>query len=295
MKTRRVRIADGVAVGSDGPLLLIAGPCVIESQRQCMGLASRLKAVAAEAELPFVFKASFDKANRSSAKSFRGPGLERGLAILAAVKAKHGVAILTDIHEIAQAEPVAAVADVLQIPAFLCRQTDLIQAAAATGRAVNIKKGQFLAPEDLRGAVGKATAAGGRKLLLTERGTSFGYHNLVVDMRSLAVLRALGWPVVFDATHSVQLPGAGGTHSGGQREFVPVLARAAAAAGIDGLFLEVALDPAKAKSDAANSLPIDALRPLLAAVTRIREAAQAVDDGANRQSAIDNRQWPGGR
>ncbi len=295
MKTRRVRIADGVAVGSDGPLLLIAGPCVIESQRQCMGLASRLKAVAAEAELPFVFKASFDKANRSSAKSFRGPGLERGLAILAAVKAKHGVAILTDIHEIAQAEPVAAVADVLQIPAFLCRQTDLIQAAAATGRAVNIKKGQFLAPEDLRGAVGKATAAGGRKLLLTERGTSFGYHNLVVDMRSLPVLRSLGWPVVFDATHSVQLPGAGGTHSGGQREFVPVLARAAAAAGIDGLFLEVALDPAKAKSDAANSLPIDALRPLLAAVTRIREAAQAVDDGANRQSAIDNRQWPGGR
>jgi len=295
MKTRRVRIADGVAVGSDGPLLLIAGPCVIESQRQCMGLASRLKAVAAEAELPFVFKASFDKANRSSAKSFRGPGLERGLAILAAVKAKHGVPILTDIHEIAQAEPVAAVADVLQIPAFLCRQTDLIQAAAATGRAVNIKKGQFLAPEDLRGAIGKATAAGGRKLLLTERGTSFGYHNLVVDMRSLPVLRSLGWPVVFDATHSVQLPGAGGTHSGGQREFVPVLARAAAAAGIDGLFLEVALDPAKAKSDAANSLPIDALRPLLAAVTRIREAAQAVDDGANRQSAIDNRQWPGGR
>ena len=295
MGTKRLTVSDGVEVGGDGRLLLIAGPCVIESQRQCMGLASRLKAVAAEAELPFVFKASFDKANRSSAKSFRGPGLERGLEILAAVKAKHGVAILTDIHEAGQAEPVAAVADVLQIPAFLCRQTDLIQAAAATGRAVNIKKGQFLAPEDLRGAVEKAEAAGGRKLLLTERGTSFGYHNLVVDMRSLAILRSLGWPVVFDATHSVQLPGAGGTHSGGQREFVPVLARAAAAAGIDGLFLEVALDPTKAKSDAANSLPIDALPPLLAAVTRIRDAAQTVHDAANRQSAIGNRQSPGGR
>ena len=295
MGTKRLTVSDGVEVGGDGRLLLIAGPCVIESQRQCMGLASRLKAVAAEAELPFVFKASFDKANRSSAKSFRGPGLERGLEILAAVKAKHGVAILTDIHEAGQAEPVAAVADVLQIPAFLCRQTDLIQAAAATGRAVNIKKGQFLAPEDLRGAVEKAEAAGGRKLLLTERGTSFGYHNLVVDMRSLAILRSLGWPVVFDATHSVQLPGAGGTHSGGQREFVPVLARAAAAAGIDGLFIEVALDPTKAKSDAANSLPIDALPPLLAAVTRIREVAQTVHDAANRQSAIGNRQSPGGR
>ena len=290
MGTNRLTVCDGVEVGGDGPLLLIAGPCVIESKRQCMTLARRLAAIAAEARLPFVFKASFDKANRSSARSFRGPGLARGLEVLAAVKARHDVAILTDIHEPSQAEPAAAVADVLQIPAFLCRQTDLIQAAAATGKVVNIKKGQFLAPEDLRGAVEKATSAGGRKLLLTERGTSFGYHNLVVDMRSLAVLRALGWPVVFDATHSVQLPGAAGTHSGGQREFVPVLARAAAAVGIDGLFVEVALDPAKAKSDAANSLPLDALGPLLDAVTRIRAAARGCEQGRNRESQIPDRE-----
>jgi len=273
MRTRRVEIAEGVAAGGRGPLLLVAGPCVIESRRQCMTLAKRLKAVAAEAGLPLVFKASFDKANRSSARSYRGPGLERGLGILAEVKARHDVPILTDIHETSQAEPVAAVADVLQIPAFLCRQTDLIQAAAGTGRAVNLKKGQFVAPEDMRLAVEKATAAGGRKVLLTERGTAFGYHNLVVDMRSLAILRGLGWPVVFDATHSVQLPGGAGTHSGGQREFVAVLARAAAAVGIDGLFVEVAVDPAKAKSDAANSLAVDELAALLSAVESIRQAA----------------------
>ena len=284
MSTRKVDIADGVAVGGGGPLLLVGGPCVIESKRQCMTLAGRLKAIAGEAGLPMVFKASFDKGNRSSAKSFRGPGLERGLEILAAVKAKHGVAILTDIHETDQAEPVAAVADVLQIPAFLCRQTDLIQAAARTGRAVNIKKGQFMAPEDMRGAVEKATVARCRKLMVTERGSSFGYHNLVVDMRSLAILRSLGWPVVFDATHSVQLPGAGGTHSGGQREFVPVLARAAAAVGIDGLFLEVAIDPAKAKSDAANTLPLGDLPALLESVVRIREAAAPLAEGPNRKS-----------
>ena len=230
--------------------------------------------MAAEAGLPLVFKASFDKANRSSGKSFRGPGLERGLAILAEVKARHGVAILTDVHESHQAGPAAQVADVLQIPAFLCRQTDLIQAAARTGRALNLKKGQFLAPEDMRHAVEKATAAGARTVLVTERGTSFGYHNLVVDMRSLAILRGLGCPVVFDATHSVQLPGAAGDASGGQREFVPVLARAAAAAGIDGLFVEVAAEPAKAKSDAANSLPVDELPALLATLVRIREAAR---------------------
>ena len=266
-------IADGVAIGG-GPLLLIAGPCVVESARQCQALARRLKAVAAEAGLPLVFKASFDKANRSSGKSFRGPGLERGLAILAEVKARHGVAILTDVHESHQAGPAAQVADVLQIPAFLCRQTDLIQAAARTGRALNLKKGQFMSPEDMRHAVEKATAAGARTVLVTERGTSFGYHDLVVDMRSLAILRGLGCPVVFDATHSVQLPGAAGDASGGQREFVPVLARAAAAAGIDGLFVEVAAEPAKAKSDAANSLPVDELPALLATLVRIREAAR---------------------
>jgi 2-dehydro-3-deoxyphosphooctonate aldolase (KDO 8-P synthase) len=271
MKTRRIKIAEGVEVGG-GPLLLIAGPCVIESARQCHALAARLKEIAGEAGLPFVFKASFDKANRSSVESYRGPGMGRGLDILASVKAKERVAVLTDIHEVCQAEPVAEVADVLQIPAFLCRQTDLIQAAARTGRAVNIKKGQFLAPETMRYAIEKATSAGGTKVLVTERGTSFGYHNLVVDMRSLAILRSLGWPVIFDATHSVQLPGAAGTASGGDRQFAPALARAAAAVGIDGLFLEVAVDPSKAKSDAANSLPIRELAALLRVVKAVGES-----------------------
>jgi len=261
-----------VEAGGRGPLLLIAGPCVIESARQCHTLAARLKAIAAEAGMPLVFKASFDKANRSSAASYRGPGLEKGLAILAEVKARHGVPILTDIHESHQAAPVAEVADVLQIPAFLCRQTDLIQAAARTGRVVNLKKGQFLAPDDMSNAVAKAVAAGAKGIILTERGTSFGYHNLVVDMRSLAILARLGWPVVFDATHSVQLPGGAGTHSGGQREFVPVLVRAAAAVGIDGLFLEVAVNPATAKSDAANSLPIRELAALLKVAGAVRES-----------------------
>jgi len=272
MRVCRVKIAEGIEVGGRGPLLLIAGPCVIESARQCHALAARLKAVAAQAGMPLVFKASFDKANRSSAASYRGPGMEKGLAILAEVKAKHGVAILTDIHETHQAAPVAEVADVLQIPAFLCRQTDLIQAAARTGRVVNLKKGQFLAPEDMGNAVEKAVGAGARGVILTERGTSFGYHNLVVDMRSLAILRRLGWPVVFDATHSVQLPGGAGTHSSGQREFVSVLARAAAAVGIDGLFVEVAVEPSIAKSDAANSLAIRDLPALLKVVGGVRES-----------------------
>lgn len=274
MRVRRVAIAKGVEAGG-GRLLLIAGPCVIESARQCHTLAAHLKAIAAGAGVGLVFKASFDKANRSSASSYRGPGLADGLAILAEVKARHGVPILTDIHETGQAEPVARVADVIQIPAFLCRQTDLIQAAARTGRVVNIKKGQFLAPGDMRHAVEKATAAGARRVILTERGTSFGYHNLVVDMRSLAILRGLGWPVVFDATHSVQLPGGAGAHSGGQREFVPVLARAAAAVGIDGLFVEVAARPDAARSDAANSLAVRDLRGLLRAVVAVRRAGQA--------------------
>lgn len=270
-----MQIAKGVNVGDGGPMLLIAGPCVIESARQCHTLAGRLKAIAAEAGTPLVFKASFDKANRSSVAAYRGPGLERGLAILAEVKARHDLPILTDLHETHQAEAVAEVADVLQIPAFLCRQTDLIQAAARTGRAVNIKKGQFVAPGDMAQAVTKARAAGGRHVMLTERGTAFGYHNLVVDMRSLAILRGLGCPVIFDATHSVQLPGAAGTCSGGDREFVPLLARCAAAAGIDGLFLEVAVDPAKAKCDAANSLAVDDLPELLATIRRVREAVSS--------------------
>lgn len=273
MRVKRVQIAEGVVAGGER-LLLVAGPCVIESARQCHALAARLKAIAAEAGVMLVFKASFDKANRSSLGSYRGPGLADGLAILGEVKARHGVPILTDIHETNQAEPVARVADVLQIPAFLCRQTDLIQAAARTGRVVNIKKGQFLAPGDMRHAVEKATAAGAGGVILTERGTSFGYHNLVVDMRSLAILRELGWPVVFDATHSVQLPGGAGTHSGGQREFVPVLARAAAAVGMDGLFVEVSARPDAAKSDAANSLPVRDLGGLLRTVLAIRRACQ---------------------
>jgi len=274
MRVRRVRIAEGVEIGG-GRLLLIAGPCVIESARQCHALAARLKAIACQAGVGLVFKASFDKANRSSMASYRGPGMAAGLAILAEVKARHAVPILTDIHETSQAEAVARVADVLQIPAFLCRQTDLIQAAARTGRVVNIKKGQFLAPDDVRHAVEKAVAAGAGGVILTERGTSFGYHNLVVDMRSLAILRELGWPVVFDATHSVQLPGGAGAHSGGQREFVPVLARAAAAVGIDALFVEVAARPDAAKSDAANSLPVRDLGGLLRVVLAIRRACQS--------------------
>ncbi|NQT89217.1 3-deoxy-8-phosphooctulonate synthase [bacterium] len=266
-------MTDDAAIGGGEPLLLIAGPCVIESADQCHELAERMKAIAAEAGMPYVFKASFDKANRTSADAYRGPGMERGLAILAEVKERHGTPICTDIHEARQAEPVAAVADVLQIPAFLCRQTDLIQAAARTGRPVNIKKGQFLAPADMAYAVGKADAAGAEGVLLTERGTSFGYGNLVVDMRGLAILRELGHPVIFDATHSVQLPGGAGGASSGQRQFVSVLSRAAAAVGIDGLFLEVAVDPATAKSDAANSLPVDDVAELLDVVQRIRAAA----------------------
>lgn len=269
--TSVVKIAGDVEVGADA-LLLIAGPCVIESLEQCTALARRIKAMAADVGVHLVFKASFDKANRSSAKSYRGPGLELGMDILNEVKARCGVPILTDIHETQQAEPVAEVADVLQIPAFLSRQTDLITAAAATGRVVNIKKGQFLAPADMRHAVEKATSAGNSSVMLTERGASFGYHNLVVDMRSLVIMRELGCPVIFDATHSVQLPGAEGSCSGGQREFVSVLARAAAAVGIDGLFLEVAEDPDKAKCDAANSLPLDDLPGLLKTVNRIRRA-----------------------
>ncbi len=270
MVVRKVMISEGVSAGG-GPLLLIAGPCVIESKKHCLAIAKRLKAIAEAAELPYVFKASFDKANRSSVKSYRGPGLERGLEVLAEVKARLALPILTDIHETHQAQRIAAVADVIQIPAFLCRQTDLIAAAAQTGRVVNIKKGQFLAPEDMRHAIEKARRAGGGRVLLTERGTSFGYRDLVVDMRSLAIMRSLGCPVIFDATHSVQLPGAGGACSGGRREFVPILARAAAAVGIDGLFLEVAIDPEKAKCDAANSLAIEDLPALLDTVKRIRK------------------------
>jgi len=240
--------------GGDAPVVLIAGPCVIESEEHVHFLAREIGRRAG----PFVFKASFDKANRSSVSSFRGPGLKEGLRILAGLK-KAGYPILTDIHEAAQAEEAAEVADILQIPAFLCRQTDLLVAAGRTGRIINVKKGQFVAPRDFRLAADKVASTGNTRILLTERGASFGYNNLVVDMRSLAILRGFGYPVVFDATHSVQLPGGAGDVSGGQPQYIETLSRAAAGAGIDGLFLEVHEAPEKAKSDGTNALHLDAL------------------------------------
>jgi 2-dehydro-3-deoxyphosphooctonate aldolase (KDO 8-P synthase) len=253
-------------------LSLIAGPCVIESEALCLRVAVFLARHCARLGVPYVFKASFDKANRTSAKSFRGPGLEAGLAVLARVRAETGVPVLTDIHTEAQAGAAGEVVDILQIPAFLCRQTDLIAAAAATGRIVNLKKGQFLSPAEMGQVAAKAAAAGARRLLLTERGTTFGYHNLVVDMRSLAQMRAFGFPVIFDATHSVQLPGAGGDRSGGQREFVPVLARAAVAAGVNGVFFETHPDPDRALSDGPNTIPLNQLPRLLEQLLRLHEA-----------------------
>ena len=252
-----------------GPLALIAGPCVIESEAHAVGLAGRLREIAAARGVPFVFKASYDKANRTSAASFRGPGLEDGLRILARVKREVGVPVLTDIHEAWQAAPVADVADVLQIPAFLCRQTDLLVAAGRTGRPVNIKKGQFLAPRDLRHAVAKVAATGNEQVILTERGTSFGYHDLVVDMRTFPRLRELGCPVIFDVTHSLQLPGAGEGITAGLAEYIEPLASAGVAAGVDGVFLEVHEEPSRAKSDAQNALRLDALDALLARLLRI--------------------------
>ena len=256
-----------IAFGSECPPALIAGPCVIESEEHVHFLAREIGRIAG----PFVFKASFDKANRSSVSSYRGPGLKEGLRILAGVKAA-GYPILTDIHEPAQAGPAAEVADILQIPAFLCRQTDLLTEAGRTGRIVNVKKGQFLAPEDMRLAVEKIASTGNEKIILTERGTSFGYHNLVVDMRGLAIMRGLGYPVVFDATHSVQLPGAAGKASGGDSRFIPTLARAAVAAGVDGLFVEVHEAPERALSDGPNALRLDRLGPLLETLRRIHAA-----------------------
>jgi 2-dehydro-3-deoxyphosphooctonate aldolase (KDO 8-P synthase) len=264
----------GVAIG-DGPLLLIAGPCVIESEGHAIGLAREIRDIAARSGVPYVFKASYDKANRTSRSSFRGPGLAEGLRILRRVREEVGVPVLTDIHEPAHAAPAAEVADVLQIPAFLCRQTDLLVAAAQTGRVVNIKKGQFLAPSDMRHAAAKVTAAGNHRVILTERGTSFGYHNLVVDMRSLPVLRSLGFPVIYDVTHSLQLPGGGDGVTAGQAEFIEPLARAGVAAGVDGVFMEVHERPEQAKSDAQNALRLDLLEPLLAKLTGIHAIAAA--------------------
>lgn len=266
------RFAIGKVPAGGRELFLIAGPCVIESEQHALWMAREVAARAAAAGLPYIFKASYDKANRSSGSSFRGPGLERGLEILGRIGAETGVPVLTDVHSPGEAEQAAGVCDVLQIPAFLCRQTDLLRAAAATGRAVNIKKGQFMAPWDMRGAAEKIRAAGNERLLLTERGATFGYNNLVVDMRSLAVLRGLGAPVVLDVTHSLQLPGAQGERSGGQPEYIELLARAGVAAGADGVFLEVHEAPERALSDGANALPLDRLGSLLEQLRAVRAA-----------------------
>jgi 2-dehydro-3-deoxyphosphooctonate aldolase (KDO 8-P synthase) len=254
----------GFEAGLVHPLFLIAGPCVIESEQMALDTAGQLKEICAELGIPFIYKSSYDKANRSSGKSFRGFGLDAGLKILAEVKKQIGVPVLTDVHAIEEIGPVAAVVDVLQTPAFLCRQTDFIHAVAGAGLPVNIKKGQFLAPWDMQNVVEKAReASGADNIMVCERGASFGYNNLVSDMRSLAVMRSTGCPVVFDATHSVQLPGGQGTSSGGQREFVPVLARAAVAAGISGLFMETHPEPSRALSDGPNAFPLKYLKELL--------------------------------
>lgn len=263
------RVSDVEIGGRD--LFLMAGPCVIESESHCLYMADQLKRVAESLRVPFIFKASYDKANRSSLHSFRGPGLERGLRILERVKRELGVPILTDVHEPNQVPLAQEVADVLQIPAFLCRQTDLLIAAGRSGRAVNIKKGQFIAPWDMRHAVEKVTSTGCEQVIITERGTTFGFNNLVVDMRSFPIMRRWGYPVVFDVTHSLQLPGAQGTSSGGLSEFIEYLARAGVACGVDGLFMEVHDRPEAALSDGPNSLPLARLAPLLESVKAIHQ------------------------
>jgi 2-dehydro-3-deoxyphosphooctonate aldolase (KDO 8-P synthase) len=262
-------------LGPGAPLLFIGGPCVIESEAHALELGRAIKAVAAAAGVAYVFKASFDKANRTSLSSYRGPGLDEGLRILARVKAELGVPVLTDIHEAAQAAPAAAVADIVQIPAFLSRQTDLLVAAARTGRVVNIKKGQFLAPLDIRHAVDKVRASGNDRVIVTERGVTFGYHNLVVDMRAFPMIRSLGVPVVYDVTHSLQLPGAGDGVTAGQAEYIAPLACAGVAAGVDGVFMEIHEEPSRAKSDSQNALALDRLGPLLGKLVAIDAIARA--------------------
>jgi 2-dehydro-3-deoxyphosphooctonate aldolase (KDO 8-P synthase) len=273
MLTRLIKVG-GVEIGGGRPLAVIAGPCVVENRDSALRHAAALKECADRVGVSYVFKSSYDKANRSSAESYRGPGLKKGLEILAEVKRKIGVPILTDVHEIDQIDAVKQVADILQIPAFLCRQTDLLVAAAKTGKVVNVKKGQFLSPQEMGQAVKKVEECGNRRIILTERGSSFGYNNLVVDMRSFPILRSFGYPVVFDATHSVQLPGGGGTKSSGQREFVEPLACAAAGAGVDGFFMEVHPNPDEALSDGPNMVPLHQLKALLERVMRICDAAR---------------------
>ncbi|MCC6847826.1 MAG: 3-deoxy-8-phosphooctulonate synthase [Deltaproteobacteria bacterium] len=275
MSERTVAVGS-VVFGNARPVALIAGPCVIESRDSALRHAERIRDVARAAGVPYVFKASFDKANRTSRAGFRGPGMDEGLAILAEVRREIGVPVLTDVHEASQVAAVAAVVDVMQTPAFLCRQTDFLVAVAAAGKPVNVKKGQFLSPPEMEHVIAKASAGGNHRVLVTERGASFGYNNLVADMRSLAILARFGYPVVFDATHSVQLPGGAGAASSGQREFVPTLARAAVAVGVAGVFMEVHEDPDRAMSDGANSLRLDDLRPLLTTLVAIDRIVKGV-------------------
>jgi len=274
MPSRRIRVAD-LEAGGGAPLLLIAGPDVLESEAHALKMARLLVAIAAERRVPLVFKASFDKANRTSVDSYRGVGLEEGLRILARVKAETGVPVTTDFHVPQQAEPVGRVADLLQVPAYLCRQTDMLVAAGRTGRAVNVKKGQFLAPQDVAYVDGKVRSTGNENLMVTERGSSFGYGNLVVDFRSLPRMRALGLPVCFDATHSVQLPGGQGGSSGGEREFIEHLARAAVAVGVDAIFFEVHDDPDRAPCDGPSQMPLERFGPLLDSLLSLDRAARS--------------------
>ena len=263
MESSRTFQVGDLRFGANAPLFLIAGPCVIESEAHAISMAEKVGAIAREIGVPLIFKASYDKANRSSVNSYRGPGLTEGLRILATIQKNTGLPILTDVHEVAHVGPAAEVCDVLQIPAFLCRQTDLLVAVGRSGRVANIKKGQFLSPIEIANAAEKVASTGNQKIILTERGTSFGYQNLVVDIRSFPIMRKLGYPVVFDVTHSVQLPGGEGKSSGGQPEFIEPLARAGVATGVDGVFLEVHDNPLKALSDGTNALPLDKLRPLV--------------------------------
>jgi 2-dehydro-3-deoxyphosphooctonate aldolase (KDO 8-P synthase) len=261
--------AGRLTIGTNGPFFLISGPCVIENESKTVEIAKFLKKTGEELDIPVIFKTSYDKANRTSLSSYRGPGIEVGLKIIQKVKEETGLPVLSDVHRISEIEKVVGILDVIQIPAFLCRQTDLLLAAAKTGIPINIKKGQFLSPLDMRPAIAKVTSTGNNSVMITERGSSFGYNNLVVDMRSIAIMKEFGFPVVFDATHSVQLPGGAGTSSGGQREFVSHLARAAVSAGADGVFIEVHPDPDAALCDGPNSLPLHDIKPLLTILKEI--------------------------
>ena len=269
-----VTVNSTIAIGKGEPLALIAGPCVIEDEKLVLETAASVAAVCRSLEIPYIFKASYDKANRSSLQSFRGPGIDRGLEILARVRNELEIPVLTDVHDQHDVEKAAAVVDIIQIPAFLCRQTDLLLAAGRTGKPVNVKKGQFMAPEDMESITGKISSTGNDRILLTERGTTFGYHNLVVDFRGIPTMQATGCPVVFDATHSVQLPAAQGSCSGGDRRMIPTLAAAAVATGVNALFMEVHPDPDRALCDGANSLPLEQLKPLLSRLLRVWEAVK---------------------